>query len=101
MDKIQIQEYKTNFFTRKKSTKNEVLENSTYIKRDNTSTYKNKLKVDSNIVDDYYRKKKIIRTLNNNPQLLEQFSIDRLEKILKIYIEDNNEKMEKLKKLTS
>ena len=101
MDKIQIQEYKTNFFTRKKSTKNEVLENSTYIKRDNTSTYKNKLKVDSNKVDDYYRKKKIIRTLNNNPQLLEQFSIDRLEKILKIYIEDNNEKMEKLKKLTS
>ncbi len=101
MDKIQIQEYKTNFFTRKKSTKNEVLENSTYIKRDNTSAYKNKLKVDSNIVDDYYRKKKIIRTLNNNPQLLEQFSIDRLEKILKIYIEDNNEKMEKLKKLTS
>jgi len=47
-----------------------------------------------------YEKKRFFKKLAYNPELLENFSVDRLEKILKYYLEENNKKRELLKKLT-
>ena len=47
-----------------------------------------------------YEKKKFFKELEYNPDLLENFSVDRLEKILKYYLDENDKKRELLKKLT-
>lgn len=48
-----------------------------------------------------FEKKKFMKNLTDNPELLEKFSTDRLEKILKWYREDNERKSMYLKKLNS
>ncbi len=45
------------------------------------------------------KKKKFMENISNNPNLLEAFSIERLEKILQYYKEENNKKAEILKRI--
>ena len=46
-----------------------------------------------------YEKKKFMQNLTENPELLKEFSNDRLEKILQYYLEENRKKREILKRL--
>lgn len=59
------------------------------------------LKVDIDTkVSTEYEKKLFMENLTNNPELLENFSNDRLEKILKYYLDENEKKRQLLKKLS-
>ena len=42
-----------------------------------------------------------MQNLTENPELLKEFSNDRLEKILQYYLEENKKKREILKRLNS
>ncbi len=58
------------------------------------------LKVDINMsVHTEYEKEEFMKNLTNNPELLENFSNDRLEKILQYYLDENEKKKEILKKI--
>lgn len=48
-----------------------------------------------------YEKRTFMKKLSDNPELLESFSIERLEKILQWYREENDLKSKKLKRLNS
>ena len=63
--------------------------------------FANELKVKNITVDTEYEKKKFMENLTNNPELLENFSIDRLEKILQYYLNENEKKRETLKKFST
>lgn len=47
------------------------------------------------------QKEDFMKNLEKNPKLLENFSNDRLKKILQYYLEENEKKREILKKLTN
>lgn len=51
--------------------------------------------------DTEFEKKKFMKNLTDNPELLENFSTERLEKILQWYREENKRKSIYLKKLNS
>ena len=57
------------------------------------------LKVDTKINNAEYKQKEFIKQLENNPDILENFSLDRLEKILEYVLEDNKKKQKLLKSL--
>ena len=61
-----------------------------------------RIKIEKNL----FRNKKsqredFMKNLKKNPKLLENFSNDRLKKILQYYLEENEKKREILKKLTN
>ncbi len=69
---------------------------------DNQNKFVNELKVENNIaVNSVYEKKKFMKDLTDNPELLEKFSIDRLKKILQYYLAENEKKRELLKKINA
>ena len=47
-----------------------------------------------------YQKKQFMEQLKNNQELLEKFSNDRLKVILQYYLDENNKKRERLKKIS-
>lgn len=55
------------------------------------------IKANVNCKNTEYEKKKFMDELTENPELLENFSNNRLEKILKYYIDENNKKRKLLK----
>ena len=48
-----------------------------------------------------YQKKRFMEQLKNNQELLEKFSNDRLKVILQYYLDENNKKRERLKKISN
>ena len=65
---------------------------------ENKLTY---LKADVKVDNSKYEKEEFMKQLEENPALLENFSIDRLEIILNYYIDENKKRMDLLKKLES
>ena len=59
------------------------------------------IKVDKNIKNLEYERMKFMENLTNNPNLLEEFSSDRLENILQYYLDENNKKRKILAKLNA
>ena len=58
----------------------------------------------NDVINNYnkdYEKRTFMKKLSDNPELLENFSIERLEKILQWYREENDLKRKKLKRLNS
>lgn len=108
------EKYKKNFFQRifdkikalfgKKETEQENIQAGKSTLDKNIGLKKNlseKIKVEVNYKNSEYEKKEFMKNLENNPELLEKFSNDRLEKILQYYIEENNKKREILNSLIS
>ena len=48
-----------------------------------------------------FEKNKLMRRLTENPEWLQEFSNDRLERILEFYLTENEKKREILKKLNA
>lgn len=63
------------------------------------STFFQELKIEPNLDNKEFKRKKLMKDLIDNPNLLENFSIDRLEKILEWYLKDNEKKRIRLKKI--
>ena len=61
--------------------------------------FSEEIKVETNGKNEEYERKQFIEKLTNNPDLLQDFSNERLEKILQIYLDENEEKRKTLKKL--
>lgn len=110
------QEYKSNIFYnifrkirslffRKKNNDVPVVENVNEVMENNNieenSKFVEEIKVKENVVNTEVEKKKFMDNLTSNPELLEEFSNERLEKILEYYKEENNKKRELLKKLSA
>lgn len=82
-----------------KITANEnTIDNLETIKNDDFIEY---IKVNETYKDTEYKKKKFMKKLNENPDLLDKFSTDRLEKILQYYLDENEKKRMELKRLKS
>lgn len=105
-----IQKLKCLFFSKKYENKmvesnNEVIDKVS--ERNGTSNnFMDSLKVDNYDTsmknpNMEYEKKQFMKKLKNNPELLNNFSTGRLEKILQLYREDNERKSLYLKKLNS
>ena len=60
-----------------------------------------KYKVVGCIFNNEYQKKQFMEQLKNNQELLEKFSNDRLKVILQYYLDENNKKRERLKKISN
>lgn len=105
-----IQKIKSLFFRRKQ--KNKIIESNienidkTLEKAITSNKLIDSLKVNDNgennvgIKDTEYEKKKFMKNLTYNPELLENFSTERLERILQWYKEENERKTKYLKKLS-
>lgn len=65
----------------------------------NKNDFTNDLKVDITDISIKYEQKEFIDKLNKQPQVLKNFSNDRLEKILQYYLEENEKKIEVLNKI--
>lgn len=63
--------------------------------------FSEQIKFESNSQNQEYERKKFIENLTNNPDLLQDFSNERLEKILQYYLDENKKKRNILKKLTA
>lgn len=59
------------------------------------------LKVDIKFDDTEFKRKELMKNLSNNPDLLENFSNDKLEKILQWYLEENKKKKRMLQQVDS
>lgn len=59
------------------------------------------LKIDVKIDNSEFKRKEFMQNLTEHPELLENFSTDRLEKILQYYLEENEKKREMLKKIAT
>ena len=81
-----ISDYKGFKSTGKEYQKNKIMENL-------------KVNVDTSNIYKEHEKKEFMQRLNNNPELLDNFSIERLEKILQYYLDENKKKRELLKKI--
>ena len=110
------QEYKSNIFYnifrkirslffRKKNIEVSVDENVNEVRENNNIEEKSKfveeIKIKETVVNPEVKKKKFMDNLTDNPELLEKFSNERLEKILQYYKEENDKKRELLKKLSA
>lgn len=69
--------------------------------KDSVSDFAEQIKVENENKHIDYEKKKFMKRLTENPELLKKFSNDRLEKILQYYLEENKKKREILKRLNS
>lgn len=105
-----IQKIKWLFFERKQKNKaipsniENISENSKKAIAQNKLIESLKISADNNnpgIKDIEFEKEKFMKNLTDNPELLENFSTERLEKILQWYREDNERKSIYLKKLNS
>lgn len=82
------------------------IENSNHVISDNDKNiekfkFTEEIKVKVTTIDREVEKKKFMENLTNNPQLLEEFSNERLEKILQYYKDENTRKKELLKKISA
>lgn len=105
-----IQKIKWLFFERKQKNKirpsniENVSENSKKAIAQNELMESLRISANSNnpgTKDTEFEKKKFMKNLTDDPELLENFSTERLEKILQWYREDNERKSIYLKKLNS
>lgn len=115
MNKNLPQKYENNFFRklfnklkflffRKKYRENDDLSIDNTEEKENTQIRKDfieQVKVDESIKDTEAEKKEFIEKLTDNPKLLEEFSSDRLEKILQYYLDENEKKRAILKRLSA
>ena len=85
-------------FFRKKDESNEINNEIKYSSEDN---FNERIKVEVDYKTNKENEKNdFMEYIKNNPDLLENFTCDRLEKMLKIIKDENNKKRETLKKLT-
>lgn len=70
-------------------------------KKENMSNFTEQIKVENENKHIDYEKKKFMQSLIENPELLKEFSNDRLEKILQYYLEENEQKREILKRMST
>ncbi len=97
-----IKKIKAVFFSKEKNT--ELTMNSIETKqnkKDSVSNFAEQIKVENENKNIDYEKKKFMQELTENPNLLKEFSNDRLEKILQYYLEENQQKREILKRMNS
>ncbi len=82
--------------------KTEKVENNEVISNSNNQ-FKNDIKIDIEKIEfnNEYQKKRFMEQLKNNQELLEKFSNDRLKVILQYYLDENNKKRERLKKISN
>lgn len=69
--------------------------------KDSVSDFAEQIKVENENKHIDYEKKKFMKRLTENPELLKKFSNDRLEKILQYYLEENEQKREMLKRMST
>ncbi len=69
--------------------------------KDSVSDFAEQIKVENENKHIDYEKKKFMQSLTENPELLKKFSNDRLEKILQYYLEENEQKREILKRMST
>ena len=69
--------------------------------KDSVSDFAEQIKVENENKHIDYEKKKFMKRLTENPELLKKFSNDRLEKILQYYREENEQKREILKRMST
>ena len=93
---------KINQIFRKNKYKTEKVENNEVISNSNKQ-FKNDIKIDIENIEfnNEYQKKQFMEQLKNNQELLEKFSNDRLKVILQYYLDENNKKRERLKKISN
>ena len=92
---------KINQIFRKNKYKTEKVESNEVISNSNKQ-FKNDIKIDIEKIEfnNEYQKKQFMEQLKNNQELLEKFSNDRLKVILQYYLDENNKKRERLKKIS-
>lgn len=107
------QKYKKNFFSKfinklksffSKTKEEHKISVTETFKKDNAmkKNIMSDLKVDvDSKVNTEYEKKSFMEKLTNNPELLENFSNDRLEKILQYYLNENEKKRQLLNKIST
>ena len=70
-------------------------------KKEDMSNFTEQIKIENDNKNVDYEKKKFMQSLTQNPELLKEFSNDRLEKILQYYLEENEQKREILKRMNT
>ena len=87
---------------RRKKYEEENLESNKVIVNSNNQ-FKNNIKIDIENIEfnNEYQKQQFMEQLKNNQELLEKFSNDRLKVILQYYLDENNKKRERLKKISN
>ena len=87
---------------RKNKYKTEKVENNEVISNSNNQ-FKNDIKIDIENIEfnNEYQKQQFMEQLKNNQELLEKFSNDRLKVILQYYLDENNKRRERLKKISN
>lgn len=81
---------------------NQITEEKTVetIENDNKANdFTDRIKIDENYKNPEEEKRKIIEELKEKPESLEKLSVNRLEKVLKFYQEENEKKRKNLQKL--
>ncbi len=98
-----IFDYVRNLFSfRKKENKEEIAIDDTSEKKENLKkNFLKDIKIEEGSVDKEIEKKKIMDNLKDNLQLLDNFSNERLEKILQYYLDENEKKKALLDKLSA
>ena len=93
---------KINQIFRKNKYKTEKVESNEVISNSNKQ-FKNDIKIDIEKIEfnNEYQKKQFMEQLKNDQELLEKFSNDRLKVILQYYLDENNKKRERLKKISN
>ena len=93
---------KINQIFRKNKYKTEKVESNEVISNSNNQ-FKNNIKIDIENIEfnNEYQKKQFMEQLKNDQELLEKFSNDRLKVILQYYLDENNKKRERLKKISN
>ena len=88
--------FRKNKYKAEKIESNEVISNS-------NNQFKNDIKIDNENIEfnNEYQKQQFMEQLKNNQELLEKFSNDRLKVILQYYLDENNKKRERLKKISN
>lgn len=91
--------YLRNLFSfKKKEVKEEITINNTNKQNENSkNNFLKDIKIEDGMVDKEVEKKKIMDNLKDNLQLLEECSNERLEKILRYYLKENEDKKKLLK----
>ena len=92
---------KSIFISKKKIDSGNLTTNNLEIKEETKSeiVFAEEIKVKTNDKNEEYDRKQFMENLINNPNLLQEFSNERLEKILQYYLDENEKKRKILKKL--
>ena len=85
---------KSIFISKKKIDIENPIINDLEIKEETKSkfVFAEEIKVETNGKNEEYERKQFIENLTNNPNLLQEFSNERLEKILQYYLDENEKK---------